>query len=606
MTSRPAPESFFDSSADAKKLLYSKNSNARRKVGEKKRQAFLDQIHAGKTIGWAVQEVGWSASMYKKSRYRYPEWAAQVDHGLRKQAGDDAQTPEFKGGFADFRLVYFGMDTPWFHQIAIDAYENAPPGSITLILWPPEHGKTTLFEDFACYKLATEPEFRITVGAEAQPLSRKILKRVKLRMSPTGPTPAYVSRFGPFEPQGRAGGGSATQQAWGADQFDVFKKQSADERDYSMVALGMTSQIAGTRTDQLHGDDLQSIKTANRTTEFFEMFRQDWLSRPGERGRTSVNGTRVREDDIYFEMMKEFDDDILRVIKFPAVIPVDEEAGTFKPLWEYDEDAGSGYTMEMLERMKNKVGEDAWQRNYMQAPQMAGTRSFDEEKVKQCYNPLRRAKEFEGEYPTLVTSVDPGLQPGLNATMVCQHLPDKLVVVDYIEDPHFNSWEQAFARIEDMVRDYPFGSVSDVVFETVAYQRGLINDSRMQDMRDEFGFNIRPHQTGMNKYDADIGIPSMATMVNRGELDIPGGDDDLSRWIAEEGTRQLLNWRPGFKGTELKQEFVVCLWFNWTVWRERRRSIIDEAQREEPIRRHALPWKPTSSGLLIPKMKRSA
>ena len=144
-----APEDFFDTRIDEQKLVSSRRSKAQRAKGQEKRLEFLSHIADGKTIGSACHYVGWGAEMYKKSRYRFPEWAAQVDHALRKQGGDDAYVPDFQGDFADFRKVYFGMDTPWFHQYAVEAYENAPPGSITLILWPPEHGKTTLFEDFA-------------------------------------------------------------------------------------------------------------------------------------------------------------------------------------------------------------------------------------------------------------------------------------------------------------------------------------------------------------------------------------------------------------------------------------------------------------------------
>ena len=130
-------------------------------------------------------------------------------------------------------------------------------------------------------------------------MARKILGRIRSRMEPHGPFPKYVAKYGPFVPQNQSG--RKTAQSWGADYFNVFKKASHDERDYSMVSLGWRSKIAGTRTDHLHIDDIQSRVSLNLTEQMFEIFRQDWLTRPGENGRTSINGTRVGEGDFYEE-----------------------------------------------------------------------------------------------------------------------------------------------------------------------------------------------------------------------------------------------------------------------------------------------------------------
>lgn len=140
-----------------------------------------------------------------------------------------------------------------------------------------------------------DPEFRITVGSEGQDMSRKILHRVRSRMEAHGPYPAYVAQYGPFTPQNDSG--RRTLQPWGADYFNIFKKAEHDERDYSMVGLGWRSKIAGTRTDHLHVDDIQSRVSLNLSEQMLDVFRQDWLSRPGENGRTTINGTRVGEGD---------------------------------------------------------------------------------------------------------------------------------------------------------------------------------------------------------------------------------------------------------------------------------------------------------------------
>ena len=146
-----------------------------------------------------------------------------------------------------------------------------------------------------------------------------------------------------------------------------------------MVSLGWRSKIAGTRTDHLHIDDIQSRVSLNLTEQMFEIFRQDWLTRPGENGRTSINGTRVGEGDFYERVMNEIDPDILSVIRFPAIVTNDE--GEPEPLWP------EMFSMDALDRIRRKVGEEAWSRNYMQQPSSSAEATFDEESIKKCLNP---------------------------------------------------------------------------------------------------------------------------------------------------------------------------------------------------------------------------
>ena len=208
--------------------------NASKERGESNRRLFLEAIeHHGK-INDSLAIVGVTRSAYEKWRQRIPEFAAKVD-AIRLKFALEGPPEEKTGSFEEFRFEHFGHSSPWFHIAAIDAYEKTPPGNITLILWPPEHGKTTLAEDYFCYKLATNPEFRITVGSEGQDMARKILGRIRSRMEPHGPFPKFVAKYGPFVPQNQSG--RKTAQPWGADYFSVFKKNRHDERDYSMVSL---------------------------------------------------------------------------------------------------------------------------------------------------------------------------------------------------------------------------------------------------------------------------------------------------------------------------------------------------------------------------------
>ena len=543
--------------------------NASKERGESNRRLFLEAIeHHGK-INDSLAIVGVTRSAYEKWRQRIPEFAAKVD-AIRLKFALEGPPEEKTGSFEEFRFEHFGHSSPWFHIAAIDAYEKTPPGNITLILWPPEHGKTTLAEDYFCYKLATNPEFRITVGSEGQDMARKILGRIRSRMEPHGPFPKFVAKYGPFVPQNQSG--RKTAQPWGADYFSVFKKNRHDERDYSMGSLGWRSKIAGTRTDHLHIDDIQSRVSLNLTEQMFEIFRQDWLTRPGENGRTTINGTRVGEDDFYERVMLQIDEDILKVIRFPAII--NNAKGEPEPLWP------EMFTMEQLDRIRRKVGDEAWSRNYMQEPSSSLTATFTDDAIKKCLHPLRSPLHDPPKDCTIYIGLDPALG-GNNCVMAATPHEDKLKILFLREDIGFTRNEQILGVVEDAIlRCRKNGaSVSDVVIEAMVFQKGLARDQRLIEMTDLYGFRVREHLTGMNKYDETIGIPSMALSFMRGEIEIPYADDAPTRHQADELIRQLKSWRPLVRGTHLRQDRVMALWFIWILWRQRRAAFqVDTSQ----------------------------
>ncbi len=555
--------------------------NAAKDKGESTRALFMEGLREHGKIEAACRIAGVTRSAYDKWRQRIPDFAERAD-AVRHEALQRGDQP-WDGSFASFRGQFFDHMSPWFHIQAIDAYENTLPGNLTVILWPPEHGKTTLAEDYFCYKLATNPEFRITVGSEGQDMARKILSRIRSRMEPLGPYPRYVAKFGPFVPQNQSG--RKTAQSWGADYFDVFKKQRFDERDYSMVGLGWRSKIAGTRTDHLHIDDIQSRVSLNLTEQMFEVFRQDWLTRPGENGRTTINGTRVGEDDFYQRVMEEIDSDLLQVIKFPAIIT--NKQGEPEPLWP------EMFSMEKLDRIRRKVGEEAWSRNYMQEPSSSMSATFTDDSIQKCLNPLRSVNHEPPKDCSIYIGLDPALGSN-NCVVAATPHEGKLKILFVREDTGLTRNEQILGVVEDAVLQCMRNgaSVSDVVIEAMVFQKGLSRDERLVEMTNRYGFRVREHLTGVNKYDETIGVPSMALSFMRGEIDIPYADDKSTRHMVDQLIRQLKAWRPLKRGTRLRQDQVMALWFIWILWRQRKQSFdVDSSQ----FNFKGLPWKASLS-----------
>jgi hypothetical protein len=560
-----------------------------------RRAQFLEVLPGATKLREVLDIVGVTDQTYRSWRKRHPQFAYECDKILarKQEAGGPIEGAVWQRGFEEFRWHFFDMDTPLFQRDIIEAYETTPLGNITLILVPPAHGKTSLFEDYASYKLAVNPEYRFTVGCETAWLSKKILGRVKNRMEPYGPFPPYVAMFGPFAPTTKAEGNMMkARQPWSDDRFNVFKKTSHDERDFSMVALGMNSQVAGTRTDHLHADDVQSLNNINQTQTLIEKFRQDWLSRPAEEGRTTINGTRVDEGDFYEALEEELNPDILRVIRLPAIIYTYDHG--YQPLWPRSEEHGNGYTMEMLDRLRAKVGEDAWARNYMQQPRARSHKTFTTEAVEQCFNPLRSVIHDPKPGSRIVIGLDPSIG-GINAFSVCALESRKLILLDIVEHNNLSSVDAIMNVLEEICHQYTTASTSitNVIIETMAFQKGLVQDERLKRIQKRFGFQVHEHLTGLNKYDENIGVPSMVTNFLREEIDLPYAADPATRRVTEEFARQLYAWRPKARGTKLRQDQVMAFWFVWIFWREQvRRFEVERTMTDVPAAR-GLPWKPT-------------
>jgi hypothetical protein len=116
-------------------------------------------------------------------------------------------------------------------------------------------------------------------------------------------------------------------------------------------------------------------------------------------------------------------------------------------------------------------------------------------------------------------------------------------------------------------------------------------------MQDRYGFAIRSHLTGDNKYDEEIGIASMARDCRLGMVEFPYAGDARTRYEMDQLIEQLKRWRPHVKGARLRQDRLMALWFGWILWRERRGS---ESFTPDAFNFSGMPYRPTHTGLIVP------
>jgi hypothetical protein len=596
--------------------------NRQRALERRQRQdLFIEEARrTGDSPKVIALRLGMSFGTYKNWRWEWDgaEFRARFDaaRASGRQRRKEASRGYRDENFVDFRLFYLGMETTWFQKLIADAIEKAEPGEVTLILIPPEHGKTTLLEDWCTFKLCHDPSFRITVASERVDHAIKVLGRVRQRFEPDGPTPEIARDFGPLAPVTQK-----SDQVWGAKCFNVAKKARTDERDYSMAAVGMTGGVQGTRCDLLLLDDIQDVKSAELSSKYTTIVRQSFLSRPSMFGRTVMIGTRVDEWDTYRQLM---DADIpSKVIRIPAydidasphwgepkVRPDIKDRSTWAPkgmkfLWPemYDQIERGQTLVPELHRyryaaLRHRVGEQTWWRIYMQKPEAATSMTFDQrttdtmkDEHRSVIADVRQLGRHDTETITqsesrrcpVIISVDPSIGGG-NGVISCASRPKELQVLHCRLDYGLTKTAQIATIVDEECHRYTTDTsfVSTVVVEINAFQKGLLEDDHLLEVEKRFGFRLMPHTTTRNKSDPDIGVPSMAMAMTRREITIPWADEDS---IDNMGKLldQLHIWRPGLKGNRpgggakyvagkdsVPQDLTMCLWFAYIQWRATR------------------------------------
>jgi hypothetical protein len=548
----------------------------------------------GMSVPKALEDprISVSYSAYRQWRKFDPTFRRAMEAIMDARA-DTVELPSTELSHQQFNERFFKRSYSKFQLMFLEEVDRMPLGNMVMCLWPPDHGKTTTFENYATEKLCLNNQFRMTVASENIRIASKIVGRIRTRLEPNGPFPALVREFGPFKPQVGRGSEATMAQPWTSSVFNVLGKLDYDERDYNMQALGYKSSIVSTRCDHLHIDDLQSLKTLDQSEAMEEWVRQDALSRPGEYGKTSMVGTRVGEDDVY-EKLAEDEElvGILKVLRFKAIM-TNVETGELEALWP------ERYNLEQLERQKRKAGQEAWDRNYMQTPNASKkVKTFDDDVIDPCKNPLISLSHRMAGNPIVYVGLDPALG-GMNCVLACEVQQNRLVIRQIREASNLTSNEEIMQQLAATVLDMNMsGRVTDVVIESMNFQAGLARDRRLIDMRKHFKFATREHLTGWNKYDENIGIPSMVSSFIAGEIVIPWADDPVTRHEMGELVRQLKAWRPKKRGNKLRQDRVMALWFVWILWQSRWKRQPEEVT-ETAITR-GVPWSGTKTDLIVP------
>jgi hypothetical protein len=244
-------------------------------------------------------------------------------------------------------------------------------------------------------------------------------------------------------------------------------------------------------------------------------------------------------------------------------------------------------------KLRKNAGEAAWARNYQQAPRTAGDSTFTEKMIDQAKNPLRSVlTPAPAQGQGMILGLDPGF--GINGVVSICGNAEKLWVLGGRKDMGLTNNQQIFAVCETQALEHrsPKMPWLHLTIEDKAFQKGLLDDAAKKELQDTYGITVSGHQTGLNKYDQNIGIPAMARDFLRGVIEIPGADDDDTIRFLADFEEQLLRWRPHVKGTALEMDLVMAFWFAWLWWQKFRAGLATRTN-TEPMQTTGLPWTPT-------------
>lgn len=542
-------------------------------ASERRRLELLHALAQSATVRHALEQVGVSQGTYAKWRERYPDFRNKVERIRAKLPVDGIEADSF----ISRRRYYFGYETYTHHQMILDAMEDTPEGGITMILLPPEAGKTQFLTDWICDRIAHDPNRRILYVSEAaagHSPAMKVLGAIKDRMTdpdyadPDSQHPAHVlewqNRFGPFRDDTLD-----RDKPWNQHYIKVHK--AVGRRDWTFQACSWRSKVYGARCDDLIVDDVQSIGSLNLTEQILDNLRLTFFTRPGKKGRTYIIGTRVGIGDVYERLAEELPDEVLRVVQIPAL---DDDGNSYCPeMWPED----------ALRTKRLVVGEVIWMTGYMMAPLSAGANTFTEEMLDEARDPTRvYGKRLDIPISLTLTGLDPALGGG-NALVCAQTTATKFHVlaakVNY-----------GLARNEDIlehVRLFTQHGFTELVVERNSQQRGLARDERLKEMSKLYGFKVVEHETGGNKWDFIFGVGAMAASFILNQITVPDGDAD-SRRLMEPWRSELLAWRPNVDPKLLRQDLVMATWFTWLIWMQRRKRV----GQPDTWKIRGTPWKP--------------
>lgn len=500
---------------------------------------------------------------------------------------------KFKIGFEEFSKEF--LDSPIFphHRSWIDLLEGREPSYLhesmvydpaskkrLLINVPPEHAKSTVITvNYCVYRIAMDPNIKITIVSKTQERAKEYLYSIKQRLS--------HERWAKLQAvYGSAGGWKEDADTWKADR--IYLSRDSTEKDPTVQALGIGGQITGARSNLIILDDVVTTSNAHEWEKQLLWLQRDVVTRLGDNGKLLVVGTRIASNDLYREIRSAEHwtggKSPFSYLSMPAVLEFDDDPEKWVTLWPKSHLPWEGSDEDIvpdenglypkwdgpaLFRRRSEVSPSAWALVYQQQDVQEDS-IFPPIAVQGSINGMRKRGPLrvgsaghpkeQGNWYTIM-----GLDPAMSGrTAAVVMTVDRVSRKRYILDVE-NMSEPTPQKIQDLIETWVEKyRPHELRIETNAHQKAYALDTDLQQYLASVGVKFSSQFTGKNKWDTGFGVAAMAGLFGtvRGK---EHQNDNLIELPSQEGSegiksliQQLITWEPNTKG---KTDCVMALWF---------------------------------------------
>ena len=585
--------------------------NISKKEAQEKMLLLLEQ---GATITAAMSAVGRNDVTFRQWSMQDADFKERADKARLTGKGIKADLKELKDiSFPDFCEQF--LDSKMFpHQLnwldLIDGveprwqpkgmtYEPSDPDRV-LINVPPEHAKsTTITTNYVTYRIVTNPNIRVIIVSKTQGMARKFLGAIKTRLS----HPAYMKMQTAFGPNG---GYQKDATQWAADMIYLGTGRDSGEKDPTVQALGIGSQIYGARADLIIVDDAVMGTNAHEWEKQMEWLQKEVITRLGRHGKLIIVGTRVAPIDLY-KMLRDPGQWSGGVAPFtycamPAVLEFDEDPKQWKTLWaetdrqenEKDDALPNGnypkWDGESLFKRRSQVSPSVWAMVYQQED-VTEDAIFSPTCVAGSVNGMRKRGPLKPGVPGhprivegahTIIGLDPAMAGATGAVVATYNRSDgKIYILDCV-----NMTEPTPQKIQDLIEEWVEKyRPQELRIEINAHQKAYALDDNLRNYLAQYGCQLNSHFTGKNKWDTSFGVASMASLFGN-TRDGRFQDNNLIELPSNEGSeglktlvQELITWKPD---TRNPTDCVMALWFAVI----RIRELMQAGQRSQQYRQN--------------------
>jgi hypothetical protein len=556
---------------------------------------FLDFLRQGLPLQEAIIRVGRQPDTLKDWR-KDAKWWQEVEKA--KEEGERALSivsgdAKYKIGFAEFSHEF--LDSPIFphHQSWIDVLEGKDPSwlhpSMTyepaspkrlLINVPPEHAKSTVITvNYCVYRIAMNPNVKITIVSKTQERAKEYLYSIKQRLS--------HERWAKMQAiYGSAGGWKEDADSWKADR--IYIARDSTEKDPTVQALGIGGQITGARSDLIILDDVVTTSNAHEWEKQLLWLQRDVVTRLGDVGKLLIVGTRIAPNDLYREIRNPDHwtggKTPFTYFAMPAVLEYNDEPKNWETLWPKSHVPWEGSDEGVLPdenglfpkwdgpalfRRRSEVSPSAWALVYQQEdvqedsifPPICVQGSINRMRRRGVLKPGQQGHPREQGAWYTIMGLDPAMSGNTAAVIITVDRNTRMRYVLDVENMQDPTPMKIQTLIEDWVAKY---KPQELRIETNAHQKAYALDDELRQFLASNGVKFSSQFTGKNKWDTSFGIAAMSglfgTMRNGAH-----NDDNIIELPSQDGSegvkaliQQLITWRPDTRG---KTDCVMALWF---------------------------------------------